>query len=592
MDSSTRIVRLLPFLRWPRPTLASLRRDAWAGFSVGLVLVPQALAYATLAGMPPQTGLYAALLPGVIGILWGSSTLLAVGPVALTSLLVFGSLSSLAAPGTPDWVALAIWLSLYAGVIQLLLGAFRLGRIAHLVSMPVVTGFINAAALIIILSQLPALLGADLSFASLEAALRGGMFRWSPITAAFGGAALLLLLAFKRFLPRLPGILIVTLLGIAASAAFDYAGRGGTIVGTIPSGLPALAWPPAIPFASHRDLWPAALILALISFTEAMSSCRVLARKRNEQWDENQELVGQGLAKVASGFSGAFPVSGSFSRSALNLYAGATSAWSTLFSTLCVLLCLLFLTDFLYYLPRSVLAAMIMLPVFALVDFAALRRLFAISRDDGMVGGVTFAVTLLSTPHLHWGVFAGVSLAMAAFLYRRGHPRIIEVSQHQDGTLRDRARFDLAPLAADVLAVRIDSALNFLTAAQLERFVAERSHATPGIRRVLFCAGSVNDIDASGAATLEGLRLALQSEGIALYISAAKKQVWDVLDRAGFIDALGASHFFTTDNEAIAMLRGANMQRVQQHEEQIHRQQMTYRPTAQAGFLTTTRTTS
>jgi SulP family sulfate permease len=579
MDSSNRIARLLPFLRWPRPTLASLRSDAWAGISVGLVLVPQAIAYATLAGMPPQTGLYAALLPAVIGILWGSSALLAVGPVALTSLLVFGSLSSLAAPGTPDWVALAIWLSLYAGAIQALLGVFKLGRIAHLVSLPVVTGFINAAAVIIIISQLPALLGIDPSFAGVAAALKGSTFPWSPTTAAFGCAALLFLLSFKRFLPRLPGILIVTLAGIAASAAYDYAGHGGAIVGAIPSGLPPLALPSAIPFASHRELWPAALILAFISFTEAMSSCRVLARKKNEQWDENQELIGQGLAKIAGGFSGAFPVSGSFSRSALNLYAGATSAWSTLFSTLCVLLCLLFLTDFLYYLPRSVLAAMIMVPVFSLVDFPALRRLFTISRDDGMVGVVTFAVTLLSTPHLHWGVFSGVSLAMVAFLYRRGHPRIVEVSQHQDGTLRDRARFALAPLALDILAVRIDSALNFLTAAQLERFITERSHETLGIRRVLFCAGSVNDIDASGAETLDALRLALKSEGIELYISAVKKQVWDVLDKACFIEALGASHFFTTDNEAIAALRGAAVQRTEQHEEQIHRQKMTYQPT-------------
>jgi SulP family sulfate permease len=579
MDSSTRITRLFPFLRWPRPTPASLRRDAWAGISVGLVLIPQAIAYATLAGMPPQTGLYAALLPSVIGILWGASPLLAVGPVALTSLLVFGSLSSLATPGTSDWVVLAIWLSLYAGAIQFLLGALKLGRIAHLVSLPVMTGFINAAAVIIIVSQLPALIGVDLSLVKPGAAMMDAFSSWSPITAGFGCAALLLLLAFKRFLPRLPGILLVTLMGIGISAAVDYAGYGGAIVGAVPSGLPALALPSAISFSSHRELWPAALIIAFISFTEAMSSCRVLARKKNEQWDENQELIGQGLAKIAGGLSGAFPVSGSFSRSALNLYAGATSAWSTLFSALCVLLCLLFLTDFLYYLPRSVLAAMIMVPVFALVDFAALRRLFAISRDDGLVAVVTFLVTLLATPNLQWGIFAGVALTMVAFLYRRTHPRIIEVSQHQDGTLRDRARFAMPPLAPDVLAVRLDSALNFLTGPQLERFITERCRAVPDIRRVLFCAGSVNDIDASGAETLEGLRQALLIEDITLYISATKKQVWDVLEKAGFIEALGADHFFTTDSEAITTLQSATTQQSGQHKEQIHRQEMTYQPT-------------
>jgi SulP family sulfate permease len=534
--------------------MESLKRDAWAGSAVGLVLIPQAIAYATLAGMPPETGLYAALLPGVIGILWGSSALLAVGPVALTSLLVFGSLSPLASPASGEWVALAIWLAIYAGVIQFLLGAFRLGRVANLVSQPVVTGFINAAAIIIIISQLPALFGAPELASGNFASLFDRLFAFpAPLlmTSAFGCGALILLLAFKRFLPKFPGILVVTILGIVASRAFDYAAAGGAVAGAIPAGIPPLAMPPAIPFESHRELWPAALIVALISFTEAMSSCRVLARKQRQRWDENQELIGQGLAKVASGMVGAFPVSGSFSRSALNLYAGAVSAWSTLFSAACVLLCLLFLTDLIYYLPRSVLAAMIMVPVFGLLDFAAFRRLFSISRDDGAVAIVTFLVTLFSMPHLHWGVFAGIGLTMVSFLYRRTHPRIVEVGQHDDGTLRDRSRFNLPPLAPDLLAVRMDSALNFLTAATLERFITGRCSEGQGIRRVLFCAGSINDIDASGVDMLESLKMTLDSAGIGLYVSAIKKQVWDVLDNAGMIEALGVEHIFATDKEAV-----------------------------------------
>jgi SulP family sulfate permease len=552
------IHHLFPFLRWPRPTADSLRRDAWAGISVGFVLIPQAIAYATLAGMPPQTGLYAALLPSVVGILWGSSALLAVGPVALTSLLVFGSLSPLAAPGTTEWVALAIWLALYAGLIQFLLGVFRLGRIADLVSQPVVTGFINAAAIIIIVSQLPDLFGLPQIF-SHDFIEQLGRLGATPsttllVTSAFGCGALALLLGFKRFAPRFPGILLVAILGIAGSWAIDYVSFGGAIVGTIRAGIPPLSLPPAIPFDQHRELWPAALILALISFTEAMSSCRVIARKQHERWDENQELIGQGLAKIASGFSGAFPVSGSFSRSALNLYAGATSAWATLFSAACVLLSLLFLTDLIYYLPRSVLAAMIMVPVFNLLDLSAFRRLFSISKDDGMVAVVTFAVTLFSMPRLHWGVFAGIGLTMVSFLYRRSHPRIIEVALHGDGTLRDRKRFDLPPLAPDLLAVRMDSALNFLTAATLERFITARCNEDRRIRRVLFCAGSVNDIDASGVDALESLHVTLQGEGIELYLSAIKKQVWDVLDKAGMIETLGREHLFATDREAVLKL--------------------------------------
>lgn len=551
MHFPSAVTRLLPFLNWPRPGLSSLKSDAWAGITVGLVLIPQALAYATLAGMPPHTGLYAALLPGIVGMLWGSSALLAVGPVALTSLVVFGALAPLAEPGSPQWVELAIWLALYSGLIQFALGAFRLGRIANLVSQPVVVGFINAAAVIIIMSQLPALLGVDLS---LDAP--GGVtdrLREAPaalVTTAFGGAAMALLLAFKRFAPRLPGILIVTVVGIVASALLGFANVGGAVVGAIPAGLPPLDLPSAISFDSHQQLWPAALILALISFTEAMSSCRVLARKKNEQWDENQELIGQGLAKIASGFSGAFPVSGSFSRSALNLYAGATSAWSTLFTAICVLVSLLFLTEYLYHLPRSVLAAIIMVPVFSLIDFPAVRRLFTISRNDGTIAVITFAVTLLSLPHLYWGIAAGVALTMATLLYRRTQPRVVEVGQHEDGTLRDRSRFDLPRLAPDVLAVRIDSAVNFLSGTALERFITGRCREDRQIRRVLFCAGSVNDIDATGVDTLESLRVALRMEGIDFYMCSIKKQVWDVLDRAGFVNTLGREHIFATDREA------------------------------------------
>jgi len=551
------IKRFFPFLRWPRPTLASLKSDAWAGFSVGLVLIPQAVAYATLAGMPAATGLYAALIPTLVGVLWGSSALLAVGPAALSSLLVFGSLSSHAVPASAQWVTLAIWLSLYAGLFQFLLGAFRLGRLSNLVSQPVIIGFINAAALIIMASQVPTLIGIpDLFTRAPETILERVTGDPSHVlmTSAFGFGALLLLWLTKKFFPRFPGILLVTVLGTFLSWVLGYAPAGGEVVGDIAKGLPPLVLPAAISFEMHRELWSAGLVLALISFTEAMSSCRVLARKRRERWDENQELIGQGLAKVASGFSGAFPVSGSFSRSALNLYAGATSAWATLFTLLCVLLCLLFFTDLLFYVPRAVLAALIIMPVFSLFDFGAFKRLFSIAKDDAAIAIVTFVVTIVAMPRLHWGVVAGIGLTMVCYLYRHMQPRIIEVSEHRDGTLRDSVRFDLPRLADDLVAVRIDAALNFLTGAALERFVTEHCSESHQVKRVLLCVGSVNDIDATGVDTLESLQVALKGMGIELYVTAIKKQIWDVLEDAGWIAILGNDHIFMTDREAIAAL--------------------------------------
>jgi SulP family sulfate permease len=520
------------------------------------VLIPQAIAYATLAGMPPHTGLYAALLPGVIGILWGSSPLLGVGPAALTSLLVFGSLSPLAPPGTASWVVLAIWLSLYAGAIQFLLGAYRLGRIANVVSQPVIVGFINAAAILIMLSQLPALLGIPhLSMGDMPDIFQIANRATVLLTVSFGLIALALLIGFGRYLPRLPGLLIVTIIGIAASWAIDYRARGGQVVGAISSGLPDISLPPAMSFDQHRELWPAAMVLALISFTEAMSSCREIARRQQRQWDENQELIGQGLAKIASGLSGAFPVSGSFSRSAMYLYTGAVSGWASIFSVLCVLVSILFLSGPLSYLPMSVLAAIIIVPVFRLLNFSAMRRLFNLSRDDGLVALVTFAATLLTAPRMHWGVFAGIGLTMLLFLYRRSKPRIIEVGQHPNGLLRDRTLFSLPQIAPDVCAVRMDSALNFLTAAALERFVLERCREKRDIKRVLLCGGSINYIDATGIDTLESLRTALNGEGIELYLSSVKHQVFEVLRKIGLTDKLGRDHIFPTDADAVATLQ-------------------------------------
>lgn len=552
--------RLLPFLGWPRPSRQSLRQDLFAGLTVGLVLVPQALAYATLAGMPPVTGLYAALLPGVVGILWGSSPLLAVGPVALTSLLTFAAISPMATPESGEWVTLAIWLAIYSGLIQFLLGALRLGLIANFVSNAVITGFLNAAALIILVSQLPALLGVDGGgLQSAFTALGGHLAHPDPAwlwTLAFGPGAMLLLWLQKRWLPRAPGVLVVCVLGIAASALLGYAGFGGAVVGAVPAGLPEFGWPAGLTLEQHRALLPAALIIALISFTEAMSSARSLPSPDGRLWDQNQELVGQGLAKVASGLSGAFPVSGSFSRTALNRYVGANSGWSALFAALCTLLCLLFFTGYLQHLPRAILAAIIMVPVFGLISPMAFVRLWRASLDDGVVAVATFVVTLASVPYLHWGVFTGFVLAMLFFLYRRAHPRLIELGLHPAGTLRDRRLHDLPPLAPGVLSLRLDASLTYLTAPLLDRFVRLRLRDEPDIRVVLICASAMNAMDATGAETLERLHRDLAGRGVRLAFSGVKKQVRDVMEHTGLLARLGEDNLFVNNREAIEALAG------------------------------------
>ncbi len=536
------IDRLFPCLCWPRPTRVSLKRDAYAGISVGLVLIPQSIAYATLAGMPPETGLYAALLPAVIGILWGSSALLATGPVALSSLLVAGSLQPMAVQGSYLWVALAVWLSIYAGIIQMLLGIFRLGIVVNLFSHPVAVGFVTAAALIIVGAMLP-------SFLSLSGISVADFSSLSHVQF-YGPLTLLVLVSMKRLTPKLPGILIMTTLGICLSWWFDFASIGGSVVGQVPRGLPSIALPGEVRMDQHLALLPAAIVIALVSFTEAMSSGRMLSRKVGSRWDANQELIGQGLAKIASGVSGAFPVSGSFSRSAMNHFSGAVSGWASLFAAACVSICLLFLTDVIYYLPRPVLAATVIASVLPLIKPAAFRDLFSCSWGDGIVAMFTFIATLFMSPKIHWGVLAGVTLTVALYFYRHVQPRIIEVAPHPDGTFRDRQRFNLPPLAADLLAVRIDATLDFLTGSALEKFIEEQCARKTAIRRVLLCIGSVNGIDSSGVETLRSLHQLLEEKGRVLYLSAPKKQVWEILEKSRVLELVGLTRVFLTDREA------------------------------------------
>lgn len=544
--------RQLPFLRWPRPTADTLRADLFAGITVGLVLIPQALAYATLAGMPPATGLYAALLPGIIGILFGSSPLLAVGPVALTSLLTFSALAPLAEPGGAEWVSLAIWLALYSGLIQWLLGICRMGVFANFISNAVITGFINAAAIIILCSQLPSLLGLPGPFDGHWLETAATHWQQAPgvwlTTAALGLGSIGMLVVLRRWVPAIPGVIVVCALGIALSAGLGFSGH---VVGTIPAGLPGLTLPPALSPEQHRALLTPAIVIALVSFTEAMSSCRTLARNEKTPWDRNQELIGQGLAKMASGFSGAFPVSGSFSRSALNAYSGAKTAWSTLFAAACVALGLCFLTGLLADLPKAVLAAIIIVPVLNLIDLQGLHQIWRVSRKDGVVALVTAAVTLLTAPHLYWGIVAGFGLSILFFLYQHAMPRIVELGRHESGALRDRAVYGLPPIAPGTLMVRMDASLTFITAAPLERFIRQRIDRKPAVATVILSASSLNRIDSTGTDTLAQIAQLLSDRNIRLYVSGAKYQVRAAIQQAGLMALLGDGAFTATDQHAI-----------------------------------------
>jgi SulP family sulfate permease len=543
----SKLARWLPFLNWPRPDAALLRNEIQAGLTVALVMVPQCVAYAALAGMPLVTGLYAGLLPPLVAVLFGSSTRLSVGPAALTCVLVAASLSGLAEPASPQWVALAVWLALLSGLIQLALGAGGMAWVLNLVSAPVLLGFTQAAALLIMASQLPALVGA-----------RGGALELlrSPqvdaATLAFGLGSLVLLMAGKRWLPRLPMVMIVIVVGALASRLSGYSAHGA-VIGDLPAGLPAPYWPGWPGWATLGALVVPALVISLVSFLETAASAKIEAQRDGKRWNDNQDLLAQGLAKLASGFSGSFATSTSFSRSAITLYAGGKTGWATVATVLFVLAALL-LTSLLAHVPRAVLAAIVIAAVGGLLRPRALRELWQVDRVETSTAVVTFAVTLLTAPRIYWGVLTGVLMGLAHFLYLRLHPRIIEVGLHPDGSLRDRHLWNLPPLAPRLYALRMDAELDFASASALERAIVEHLAAHPDVRHVCLFAQPINRIDVTGVETFAQLRGALTARGITLHVSGIKLPVETVLRKAGALEQGPLLRMYRTDAEALLAL--------------------------------------
>lgn len=549
---SPALVRWFPFLAWPRPNAALLRGELWAGITVGLMLVPQGVAYAALAGMPLVTGIYASLVPALVAVLWGSSSRLSVGPTALTSLLIGASLTGLAEPGSAQWVALAAWMALLTGLLQLLLGVVRFGWLLNLVTSPVLSGFTQAAALLILTSQLPALTGLRVPLSELLASpeLRHVDF----LGAGMGLGSIAALTLAKRFWPGFPAVIVVMGGAALASQALGYADHGGAVIGTLPAGLPHPYWPGALPWNTLGALIMPVLVVTLVSFLETASSAKVEHQDGGTRWNENQDLIAQGLAKISSGLCGSFATSSSFSRSAINLYAGARTGWATLFSCALVLIALLWLTPALYHVPQAALAAVVVTAITGLIKPGLLPQLWRISRVEAVIGLLTFAVTLAAAPNLYWGVLAGLLVNLSHFLYQRLHPRIIEVGLHPDGSLRDRHLWQLPPLAPHLLALRMDAELDFASSSALERTMAERMADSHGLAHVCLFAQPINRIDVTGVETFARLRALVQRHGCTLHISGLKLPVEQALVRAGVLTPGPQLRTYRTDAEALQAL--------------------------------------
>ena len=532
--------RLLPFLTWPRLDGASIRRDLMAGIAVSLLAVPQSMAYAQLAGVPAHYGLYAAFIPSIVAVLFGSSAILSTGPVALTSLLTAASVGQLAPAGSGQFIAYVTLLALLSGVFQFGLGLARAGVLVNLLSHPVLMGFINAAALLIALSQLPAMTGiAAQSGGSFlidvwRQMLRADSLHW--LTLGLSMLALALLAGFRRFAPRAPGVLVMVITLTALSYAIGYEARGGRVVGSIPVGLPGFAVPDTS-WQAVVALLPAAFIIALISFMEAMSSCKVIAIRTRMRWDVNQELIGQGLAKIAAGFCQSMPVSGSFSRSALNLSVHAKTGWSALFASGFVLLTLLFLTPLFRHLPQPALAAMIIMAVVNLFDFGAMRRAWLANRDDGIAAVLTFAATLIFAPNIQVGILTGVLFSLGAFIFRRMSPRtavsVTSTIAGGDSGVSETSHDD------GVRVLRFDAALFFGNVSFFEDAVRRLEEDFPRLHTIAVDASGINSIDASAVEMIRGLAARLRESGVRLEFFGVKPQFTEVAARTGLLREIG-----------------------------------------------------
>ncbi|MCU7942448.1 MAG: solute carrier family 26 protein [Candidatus Thiodiazotropha sp. (ex Cardiolucina cf. quadrata)] len=525
----------------------TVRADIIAGITVALVLVPQSMAYAQLAGLPVYYGLYASFLPPMVAAFFGSSRQLATGPVAVVSLMTAAALEPIAT--SPDtYLAYAVLLAFMVGIFQMFLGLFKLGVLVDFLSHPVVVGFTNAGALIIATSQLGKVFGV-----SVEREAHHYETVWNTVLAAMenthGSTLGMAILAFaimwgiRRYAPNFPGVLIAVVVTtlIAWLAGFNEA--GGRVVGDIPKGLPALS----LPVFDVKTVWqliPAAITISLIGFMEAISIAKAMAARTRQRLNANQELIGQGLSNVvASVFSG-YPVSGSFSRSAVNINAGAITGFSSIVTGLVVMITLIFLTPLLYHLPQATLAAVIIMAVINLIKIDPIIHAWKAQPHDAIVAVITFVLTLIFAPHLDKGIIIGVLLSLGLFLWRTMRPRFAQLSRYKDGTMRD-IRVRHLPTSPVISVVRFDGSLYFASAGYFETKILGVVAANPELKYIILDGEAINQIDATGEEVLHHLWERLQAQGIHLVIARMKKQFMDTIRRTGLKDKMGDDTFYS-----------------------------------------------
>jgi len=420
------------------------------------------------------------------------------------------------------------------------------------VTSPVLTGFTQAAALLILASQLPTLLGLRSTWGAVWNTPSLQLFDWQSIV--YGMASIALLVLAKRWRAAFPSAIFIIALTGVISWATDFADDGGAVVGHLPAGLPSFQLPGLLSWDEFGALVMPVLVISLVSFLETASSAQVEHQQAGTRWNENQDLVAQGLSKISAGLFGSFATSASFSRSAVNLLAGAKTGWSNVFSILLVVIVVMWFIPALYHVPKAALAAIVITAVVNLVKPRVLLQLFKVSRVEGSIALATLLLTIVTAPRMYWGVFAGIVLSLGYFLYQRLHPRIIEVGQHPDGSLRDRNLWQLPPLAPGLLALRMDAELDFGSASALERRIGDEWALRPETHHLCLLAQPINRIDVTGVETFVRLQLLVAKRSGVLHVVGLKLPAEQVLLRAGALHRGPHLRLYRTDAEFLAAL--------------------------------------
>ena len=550
------VKRYIPILSWlPKYQKKYLASDIGAGITVGIILIPQGMAYAMIAGLPPVFGLYAALFPQIIYAFMGTSRQLAVGPVAMDSLLVAAGLGSLSIIGISDYISMAIFLAFFMGIIQLLMGLLKMGVLVNFLSKPVISGFTSAAAIIIGLSQLKHIFGINIERSSLIHEVLKNCFivihETHFLSLGIGLLTILMMSIGKKWYPKIPAAILVVVVGIITTYFFKLNTQGLEIVGAIPEGLPSLKLP-SIDFAKVSSLFPIALTLALISFMEAISVAKAVEEKhQTDHLDPNQELIALGSANIIGSLFQSYPVTGGFSRTAVNDQTGAKTGISAIISSLIVGITLLFLTPLFYYLPKAVLGAIIIVAVLSLIDFTYPKRLYKNRKDEFFLLISTFIITL--TIGIKEGILLGVLISLLLLVYRTSHPHIAILGKIENTPyFKNRQRFkEYTQIDPEVLIIRFDAQLFFGNKDyfKLELYKNMRKK-TDTLKLIILDASSINYIDSSAVSMLKQIINALKNDNILFFVAGAIGPIRDIFTKSDLMDLIGKHHLFVCTQDA------------------------------------------